>query len=312
MGEQFYFAPMEGITGYIYRNAQSRHFKKADCYVTPFIASNQKGILKSRDKNDILPEHNDGIRLIPQILSGRAEEFILMANRIKEYGYEEVNLNLGCPSQTVTAKKKGAGFLLYPEELERFLDEVFGGLDMKISIKTRLGWENPEEFYDLIRIFNRYPLESLMIHPRVRMDFYKNRPNWEVFGEGISMSKNPVCYNGDLFCADDVKRFREHFPSVDRIMIGRGLLRDPALLEKTQGEEKETDKERYRDFIQDVCEGYREVMSGDKNVLFKMKELWSYMIDLFAGAEKYGKRIRKAKNLTEYEQIVSELFASSC
>ncbi|MGI6012498.1 MAG: tRNA dihydrouridine synthase [Ruminococcus sp.] len=310
MEEQFYFAPMEGITGYIYRNAQSRHFKKADWYVAPFIVSNQKGVLKSRDKNDILPEHNTEVSLIPQILSGRAEEFLLMAKKIREFGYQEINLNLGCPSQTVTAKRKGAGFLLYPEELDRFLDEVFSKLDMRISVKTRLGWERPEEFYELIKIFNRYPLAKLMIHPRVRMDFYKNRPNWEVFGEGMAMSRNPVCYNGDLFTAEDVKKFREHFPEVHHLMIGRGLLRDPALLEKLEDEKEETDKERYHEFIRDVCEGYRQVMSGDKNVLFKMKELWGYMIELFPGKEKCGKKIRKARSLSEYEQIVDELFVS--
>lgn len=309
MEKFFYFAPMEGITGYIYRSAHSRHFRGADCYVTPFIASNQSGRLKTRDKNDILPEHNQGIRLLPQILSSRAEDFILTAKGIKEFGYEEVNLNLGCPSPTVTSKKKGAGFLLHPEELDRFLDEIFHGLDMEISIKTRLGWSDPEEFFELVEIFNRYPVKELIIHPRVRMDFYKNKPNLAAFEKGASKSRSVICYNGDLFTAEDIRGFCNQFPQIGRLMIGRGLLRDPALLEKAEEGNKAVDPIRYRDFIQDVCEGYREVIPGDKNVLFKMKELWGYLIDLFPGQEKAAKKIRKAKSLSEYESVVEELFA---
>ena len=171
---KFYLAPMEGITGYIYRNAHATYFGGVDKYFTPFIATTQHGKFTSRELNDILPEHNEGIAVIPQILSNNAADVMVTVQQLVTYGYEEVNLNLGCPSGTVVAKGKGSGFLAYPEALDRFLNEVFEKTPIKISIKTRIGKENPDTFNELMEIFNRYPLEELIIHPRVQTDFYRN------------------------------------------------------------------------------------------------------------------------------------------
>ena len=308
MRQQIYLAPMEGVTGYIYRNVHRNHFKKADCYMTPFIATNQKGILKTRDQDEILPEHNRGICLVPQILSNSAPDFLKLANRLQEaYGYREVNLNLGCPSRTVVTKKKGSGFLAYPEELDRFLDEIYSGTDMKISIKTRIGWEKPEEFYGLIRIYNRYPLSELVIHPRVQKDFYGNVPNMGVFLDGLADCNCPVCYNGDIFNSGCLRDFMKQYPQVKKIMIGRGLIANPGLVDELD-DRWETDKKCYYGFVREIGEAYCERMSGERNALFKLKELWGYMIRIFSDPEKYWKKIRKSKSLSEYETAVDQLF----
>lgn len=169
-----------------------------------------------------MPENNKGINLVPQILTNDSEGFILTAKKLKDLGYDEINLNLGCPSGTVVGKKRGSGFLAHREELDKFLEEIFKIDDMKISIKTRLGMDKPEEFYELIKIYNKYPMEELIIHPRTRQDFYGNKPNLEVFKDAISLSKNPVCYNGDIFTLEDHNKLIETFKEVDKIMLGRG------------------------------------------------------------------------------------------
>lgn len=303
----YYLAPMEGITGYIHRNAFHQFFPGVEKYFTAFIAPNQNGKLSSRERDDILPEHNNGMRVVPQILTNHADDFILTAKRLQEYGYEEVNLNLGCPSKTVVSKYRGSGFLAKPQELERFLDAVFERSDMKISIKTRIGRDEPEEFYDLIRIYNKYPLEELIIHPRTQQDFYRNHPNLEIFRYGLDTSKNPVCYNGDLFTAEAHQEFWNLFPNVDTVMVGRGLLMNPGLLGMIKTGEA-PDKTRIKAFHDKIYSDYQEVLFGEKVVLFKMKELWSYMIQIFTDYKKYGKKIKKAQRLAAYESAVEDLF----
>lgn len=302
-----YFAPMEGITGYVYRNAHRRWFPHLDGYFSPFLSPNQNHRFSSRERNDVLPEHNEGIVLIPQILTDRFEDFIWMAEELRQMGYGKVNLNLGCPSGTVVSKGKGAGFLGKREELNAFLDQICSRLTMKVSVKTRLGLESPEEIYGLLEIFNRYPLEELIIHPRVRSDFYKNTPNRKIFKEVLSRSKNQVWYNGDIFSLHDFQSFQEEFPEVESVMLGRGLVANPGLYDEWRGHGS-LDKKTLWEFHDTLYAGYRQTIQGDRNVLFKMKEVWSYLLALFPESEKYGKRIRKADRTAEYEAAVTALF----
>lgn len=233
---KFYFAPLEGISWYVYRNMQAKHFKAADCYITPFIAPNQKREIRNKDKQDILTEHNEGLCVVPQIIGNRADEFIDTARQLQDLGYKEVNLNLGCPSGTVVAKGKGSGFLSKPDELERFLDEIFSGLQMDISVKTRIGRYDEDEFYELMELFNRFPIKELTIHPRIQKEFYSGTPHMELFAYAYENSKNPICYNGDIFKAEDYKKLAETFPKLEAVMLGRGMLANPALLEEISGE----------------------------------------------------------------------------
>lgn len=307
---EYYMAPMEGLTGYIYRNAYHACFTPMDRYFTPFITAKAQGTLSSREIRDILPEHNQGLSVIPQILTNRAQDFLRAAGILKEYGYQEINLNLGCPSATVVSKRKGAGFLSMQHELELFMGAVIEQLEkleMKLSVKTRLGMCSPDEFYDLLELYNKHSLARLIIHPRIRLDYYKNTPNLEMFGCGLENSRNPVCYNGDLFTVRDVCKIQEQYPKLNAVMLGRGIIANPGLAEEIRTG-KQPDQARYMEFHQRIYDGYRQIMSGDRNVLFKMKELWSSMIQIFSDDGKYGKRIKKAQRLSEYEIAVSRVF----
>jgi tRNA-dihydrouridine synthase len=304
---RFYFAPMEGVTRHIYRNAYAKYFGKVDRYFAPFVCANQSGNYKTREITDILPENNVGIELIPQILTCNANDFILASKKMKSLGYNEINLNLGCPSRTVVTKKKGSGFLAYPEELDEFLEEIFTESETKISIKTRIGKDNPDEFYRILEIYNKYKMEELIIHPRIQKDFYNNKPNLNVFEEAVKLSKNPLCYNGDIRSVADYQSIIERFPAIDRIMLGRGLIGNPELILEIMGEAKK-DKKVWKQFHDEVYHGYQEIMSGDKNALFKMKEFWFYASKMFTNSDKYAKRIKKAQKASEYEDAVSSLF----
>ncbi|QUF85587.1 tRNA-dihydrouridine synthase family protein (plasmid) [Clostridium butyricum] len=304
---KFYFAPLEGVTGYIYRNAYEKYFGKIDKYFTPFVAPTSNMCFTSRELNDILPEHNKGINVIPQILTNNSEYFIYTMNEMKNMGYDEVNLNLGCPSGTVVAKGRGSGFLAHKDELDRFLDAIFSKTEIKISIKTRIGVNSSEDFNDIMNIYNKYPLEELIIHPRIQKDFYKNTPNMDVFKEALKSSKNPVCYNGDIFNFHDYKRVVDECSDINAVMLGRGIITNPGLIKEITDNEF-TDKKNLKKFHDQVYLGYKEILSGDKNVLFKMKEFWFYMINIFEESEKIAKKIKKAKSANEYEAAVLMLF----
>ncbi len=305
---KFYFAPLEGLTGYIYRNAHHAFFPKGiNKYFSPFIIANQGDGFKTRDMNDILPENNQGIDLVPQLLTNSAEDFIHTAKRIKALGYNQINLNLGCPSGTVVSKGRGAGFLAKRAELDVFLDTIFSRQVTGISIKTRLGKERPEEFFELIEIYNKYPMKELIIHPRVQTDYYKNKPNIEAFAAAFHKSKNQVCYNGDLFSLEEYNGFLARHSDVETVMLGRGLLMNPSLVQELLYGIK-LDKHVLKNFHDAILEGYTKILFGDKNILYKMKDLWSYMALIFSDHVKHLKRIKKAQSLHDYQDAVSRLF----
>lgn len=309
---QFYLAPMEGITRYVYRNAYHRFFKPMDKYFSPFLSPTSGHKFKHREIDDVLPGNNgigggEEFRLVPQILTNRAEDFLWAAGELAGMGYGEVNLNLGCPSRTVVSKGKGSGFLADPEGLARFLDAVFSGWGGKISVKTRLGMRDPEEWGRLLQVYNQFPLAELIVHPRLQADGYKGKPDWQAFGQALAESKNPLCYNGDIFTAADYRRFRESFPQVARVMLGRGILVNPGLL-GTLETGAFPGKEVLRQFLKEIQADYMAIFSGEKNILFKMKELWCYLGELFPEGGKYVKKIKKAERLIAYEAAVDAIF----
>ena len=309
-------APLEEVTGYVFRNAYHAYFYPFDKYFAPFVAAKeQKGrLFNYKERNDILPENNRGIILIPQILTNNSEAFIRTARGMREYGYEEINLNLGCPSKTVVNGGRGSGFLQDREGLRKFLDKIFEQLDMKISIKTRLGRYEPEEIGPLMEIFNGYPLEELIIHPRIQKDFYKFTPRMECYRTAYETSRCSLCYNGDIFSPDDFQNLCREFPDTEKVMLGRGVLQNPWLIgmlrsaDPAGGEASAPDKELLHAFCEDLCAGYARVISGDKNVLFKLKALWIYLGMSFTNPQKYLKKIKKANRLAEYEEAVDALF----
>ncbi len=301
---EYYLAPLEGITTYIFRNAYHHYFGGIDKYFTPFISS--KG-MSSRELNDILPEHNKDIPLVPQILTNRTDEFLAIAGKLETYGYTCVNLNLGCPSGTVTAKKRGSGFLSIPDELDAFLTEIFEKCPLKISIKTRIGVSSEEEWEHLLSIFGKYPVDELIIHPRLQQEFYNGTPHKSAYAKAEETLSVPLCYNGDIISCASKEALLDELPQVSRIMIGRGILRDPNLILRLKGKPCH-EKDTLKAFHEEILENYIEIMSGEAPVLYKMKDLWFYMSKSFTDSEKYLKKIRKANSLSAYKIAVNNLF----
>lgn len=317
---KFYLAPLEGITGYIFRNAIHDYYPEGvDKYFTPFLMPHTKCSFNSKEKNDICPENNRGMNTIVQVLTNKSEDFLSIAKDIMEFGYEEININLGCPSGTVASKNRGAGFLNIPDELDQFLYEVFEKKpsNLRISLKTRIGVDVSEEWYDLLNIYNKYELEELIIHPRLLKEYYKGTPHRDMFIYALENSKNNLIYNGDINSVEDYINLLEETGRPDilkGVMFGRGMLGNPALInqvtqyEKTNQIPTEFDWNKFKQYHDKLKSDYSQAMSGDTNMLFKMKELWPYMINLFPDNEKAAKNIRKSKHLSDYDAAVRILF----
>ena len=308
---QIYLAPMEGITTFVYRNAFARYYGGIDKYFTPFLSNKN---LNHKEINEVSPEHNKSLAVVPQILANQAEVFLSIAARLADYGYREVNLNLGCPSGTVVAKKRGAGFLSIPEALEAFLEEIFEKCSLEVSIKTRIGIKSVDEWEKLLAIYRKYPIKELIVHPRLQKEFYEGTPHIEAFRMTQEMLPTlPLCYNGDLVSKASYDAVTGKLMPVERIMLGRGVLSNPTLPTTLKAQSPETipsaeDLKRFRAFHDEILEGYRELMSGDQPVLFRMKELWTYMRKYTGLTDKHLKQIRKSKKIDEYRSIIAGIW----
>lgn len=304
---KFYFAPMEGVTDFIFRQIHHDMFPGVDRYYTPFLSPTSDGRFSSRALRDVLPERNKGIPVVPQLLTKNSADFLWAARLLAELGYEEVNLNLGCPSGTVVAKGKGAGMLADPDTLARFLEEICEQSPLPISVKTRLGLKSPEEFPALLNIFNRFPIAELIVHTRVREDFYRRPAVPEAFHTALESCAVPLCYNGDLTTAGRFSDFMEAFPQTSAVMMGRGAVADPALFQRCQGAHG-AERNILKDFHDRLFDGYCHAFGSQRNALFRMKEFWFYHICLFEGDEKIAKRLRKTTDAGEYRDLTARIY----
>lgn len=367
-----YFAPLEGITGFAFRNTHYAAFASVEKYYTPFTAPNYTHHWKTRDREDVDPAHNKDIPLIPQILTNRADDFLWAAGELVEMGYREINLNLGCPMPTVVKKHRGSGQLEDLDALDLFLEQICTGMEkyglsdekgnsrtgngetgndeiendeiendetkndeikndetgndeienektgnvektcsegkLRFSIKTRIGLRTAENAAELLKIYNRYPLCELIVHPRTQTDLYKGTPDLETFEMILEDSAHPVVYNGDIFTIEDYTELITRFPECPAVMIGRGLIANPALAREIRGGAP-LEKEELRRYHDSLYTALRQTLPGAAPLIGKMKELWFYMGRNFADSDRFLKEIRKARDLVRYEAAVRTLFA---
>lgn len=306
-----YMAPMEGVTTYVFRQIFNEYFGGVDKYFTPFISPTINKCYTDKEFKEFDPENNIGMNVVPQVLTNNADLFLKTAKELENIGYKEVNINLGCPSGTVVSKKRGSGFLSEKDMLDEFLDKIYTECKIDVSIKTRIGRFEPKEFEDLLEIYNKYPISELIVHPRTRQDYYKNEPNLEEFDRAYNESKAKVCYNGNIFSIGDYEKIDKRYKIKDKkqvnIMLGRGLVGNPGLADMIKSK-KEYDIKYFKEYHDKLYDAYNTILYGDRAKLFKMKELWLYMICIFDNYEKYWKKIKKSNSLQEYKVWIDKMF----
>ena len=298
----YYFAPMEGLTDSIYRRTHHKYFPGVDKYYMPFLSPTIHRSLTHKEDRELPRADSVPFTAVPQILTRVSGDFLWAAQVCRDRGYQEVNLNLGCPSGTVVSKGKGSGMLRDVEALDRFLEEVFSGSPLPLSVKTRLGLEQPEEFPALLEVFNRYPIQELTIHPRVRKQFYDGTVDMDMFRYAAEHSRNPLCYNGDILTLQQTEALAAQYPCVQSMMIGRGLIADPGMLNGG------THGDALKGFMNELMDIYTVEFGGARNAIFRLKENWSFLHSRFADCDRLWKRLRKCTDAQEFRAITDEIF----
>ena len=297
----YYFAPMEGLTDSIYRLQHHRFFGGVDRYYMPFFSPTIHRTLTSKETRELPRADSVPFTVVPQVMTKCAEDFLWAAEVVRDLGYNEINLNIGCPSGTVVAKGKGSGMLRDLEELTKFFDSIFAVSSLPVTVKTRIGLESPEEFPAVLELYNRYPIKELTIHPRVRKEFYEGQVHREWFTYAMQHSTIPLCFNGDIRTLSDVSVLQEEYPGLNAVMIGRGLIADPGML--VGG----TDIGTLESFLNALMDDYAVEFASCRNALFRMKENWAYLHDRLTGSDELWKKMRKATDAAEFRRLSVEL-----
>jgi len=303
---KIYLAPLQGLTDWMFREAFSKHIGLFDKTFTPFVRVQNEEFYRPNQCNDLLPEHNRFQSPVPQFLGNDAASFVRFEELCRSRGYTEININMGCPYLMVTGRRMGAGLLPYPDEIARLLNEIFSSARTKISIKCRLGMENAAEFEPLIPIFNGFPLEEIIIHPRVGKQQYKGNVDFDAFLNYASALKALVCYNGDINSNEDATRILQQAPEVKALMLGRGVLQHPFLLSELRNESLAAQEKtaRLKGFHKELIIYCQQKYSGDHHFLKHLEELWSYQSAEFENSHKLFKLIKKCKSLDQYERVI--------
>ena len=299
---RYYFAPMEGLTDSIYRRLHHKYFPGVDRYYMPFLSPTIHRQLTHKEDRELPLADSVPFAAVPQVLTKVPEDFLWAAEVCRDRGYDEVNLNIGCPSGTVVSKGKGSGILRDAAALDKFLEAVFAASPLPISVKTRLGLEKREEFPAILEALNRYPIKELTIHPRVRKQFYDGTVDMEMFDYAVRNSVNPLCYNGDILSLEQAAVLQETYPQIQSVMIGRGLIADPGMLSGG------TDKAALEGFMNELMAVYEVEFGGSRNAIFRLKENWGFLHSRFEGCDKLWKRLRKTTDAAEFKSISAEIF----
>jgi tRNA-dihydrouridine synthase B len=308
-----YMAPIRGITEAGFRNIFNRYFGGCDAAISPFINPQRTSLFKEKHLTDILPENNPDFTVIPQILHSDPEDFLALASRLEDLGYQEINWNLGCPSPMVTKKHRGSGLLPHPDKIISLLDRIMPRLKAKLSIKTRLGYNNLDEGTYLFPQLNDFPLKEIILHARLGIQLYEGSTNLDAFAACQELSNHQLVFNGDIIDINTFLTLQKRFPEIDRWMLGRGLIANPTLANEIKGCSDTSEKKlkTIKQFHDAIYAYYEEILFGPSHLLGKMKQIWEYLILSFPKKHSYLKKIRKAKSKAKYEAILEELFINT-
>ena len=273
---QIWLAPLHGITSYTFRNTLCRHFGGIDCFMAPFLPAQPAGKFRPKIWQDITPENNTALPLVPQLMGNRPEQFVDTMQMLNEqFGYERFNINIGCPSSPVVRHHRGCGLMPNLELVEQIVAEVTGKTPFRLSLKMRLGLHSADEGRNILKRLNNYPIDFLVIHPRLGDNLYEGNPDLALFEEFCHLTKHRIVYSGDVFTVEDYERLSERFPQVAAWMLGRGLLRNPFLAEEIKNQETDDKRSRFFAFYQDLTETLLPIR-GESGTLANLKELWHY------------------------------------
>ncbi len=310
---KIYQAPLQGFTDFTFRRVFSETFGGIDKYFIPYLSYGKGNEIKRSQLREVFPENNQAQPVVPQVLFSNEQELFDLVAILLDYGYTEINLNLGCPYPMATNKGRGAAWLEKPEALNEVLRQLFTqNFPAKFSVKMRAGMSNDQDANTIIGILNQYPLEEVIFHPRTASQMYTGKANPLWFIDAVSQVKHPLVYNGDIFSVADFKDLQTLLPEQKSWMIGRGLLMNPSLVPVLKGEPLEAKeiRKKMKEFHDLLMEAYSAKLDGSGHLLMKMNQFWTYFSESFENQHKAMKLIKKSGSIAKYNAAVVEIFRS--
>ena len=300
-------SPLQGFTDYKFRNAFHKYFGGIDTFYSPYIRLNGKFEIKLNYQRDILPKNNSTLEVIPQIMTNDAEEFLFVAKYVKQLGYKELNWNLGCPYPMVVNRCMGSGLISDAKRIDEVLKRVHQESDIIVSMKMRMGYENPTEILEVFPILDKYPIKNIAIHARIGKQLYEGGVDLDSFENCLSETRHKIYYNGDITSVEGFRNLKERFPSIDHWMIGRGIISDPFLAQMIKADTTEYPVNRmevFGKFHDTLFNEYEQSLSGFNHLMLKMYSFWEYFSQALPNSKGVLKKVKKVKNLEKYEDAV--------
>lgn len=312
MNFQICLAPLRGVTDALFRNTYAEFFSGIDWAIAPFLSTTRGARIKRSHLKDVLPENNQLMPVVPQVMSKQAENFMPLAMTLLDLGFDTINWNLGCPYPMVANKGRGSGLLFKPDVIDRFLNQVMSVIPNQLSIKMRLGRHLEDEIFKLIPILNRYPVKEVIIHPRTGVQMYEGTPLIDVFEQCLDRFRHRVIYNGDIIDKAGFLMLQQRFPGLDTWMIGRGAVANPFLCDEIKGHLFD-DREKtvlFKKFHNALYSRYSQKLYGPSHLLDRMKGLWAYFAKSFEDGQRLRKKINKSQKAQRYESVVNAFLDS--
>ena len=298
-GLKIYCAPLQGFTDFVWRNAHAEVFGNVDIYYTPFMRMVNHSI-PNRYIADVNPENNVA-RIRPQILATNPEDATLMVKQLRDMGYTEIDINLGCPHPPIAGKKKGSGMLAHPAMCEEIFVALSKIEEVRYSIKMRLGYDSFHQWQDILPLMDIISPMEIVVHPRMGKQMYRGEVNTDEFSMLYEACHYPIIYNGDITSISQIELLQHRYPQLSGVMVGRALLAKPYLFcNFVDG----ADLERFHGILYSQYQKY--LLGGEHQILTKMKSLWEYFLP--DADKKLRKAIKKCNSIARYEQIVAQIF----
>jgi len=309
--EIIYQAPLQGFTDFAFRKTLSEMYGGVTKYFIPYLSYGKGREIKKSQLKEILPENNTGMPAIPQVLFSDSKELFELVKILTDNGYQEINLNLGCPYPMATNRGRGAAWLDQPQALDEILGQLYEReTQAKFSVKLRAGMNNTDQIASVFEVLNKYPLQEVIYHTRTASQMYEGKADPELFAQALTIVKHPMVYNGDIFSVEDLNGLKKLLPEQHLWMTGRGLLIDPSLASRLTGTEMEESqlKKKRKEFHDQIFEQYSERLQGSGHLLAKMNQFWIYFSQSFENPHKAMKMVKKAGSLIKYNAAVAEIF----
>lgn len=304
---EIHFAPLQGYTDSIFRKLHAEIFGGVDKYYTPFIRV-ERGDFRKKDIRE-LPDETE-LCTIPQIIaSTKPEDIEKMVAMLEEKGYKEVNINMGCPFPMIAKHGMGSGLLADKEAVKAMIKVLEAHPSMQFSLKTRLGYDDENQIFEMTDIINNFPFTEVTMHPRIAKDQYSGDINHPKFAEFAKVCKHPLIYNGDVTTLDDINKISTVYPTLKGIMIGRGLLMNPALASEYKNGVIMSDKEKKdksKQLIKKLFTQCEELMNGEEQSVAHVKTYFEYLLPDIE--KRNRKKVLKANKAEKLRGAIAEFF----